>query len=198
MTYNGFIYVMILFIMLHGLVSNNGLNDDLFVFIFTFRNAPVNHMARAIGISVAMAAEMGVTLSRRVTGAASISDRAAFSSDRTASSGGSSCSGSSCGSSSSLSSGSSNSSSSRATGPASPDLVVNASPDEAWLATPRPIPLTRAVAGNPVASTSGGGETYWKMDVRQRRLERTLLDARGQIVPRRSKLRFIYMVAAMI
>jgi hypothetical protein len=134
----------------------------------------VNHMARAIGISVAMAAEMGVTLSRRVTGAASSS--------------GSSCSGSSCGSSSSISSGSSNSSSSRATGPASPDLVVNASPDEAWLATPRPIPLTRAVAGNPVASTSGGGEAYWKMDVRQRRLERTLLDARGQIVPRRSKL----------
>ena len=178
----------------------------LCLFFFTFRNAPVNHMARAIGISVAMAAEMGVTLSRRVTGAASISDRAAFSSDRTASSGGSSCSGSSCGSSSSLSSGSSsslssgssNSSSSRATGPASPDLVVNASPDEAWLATPRPIPLTRAVAGNPAASTSGGGETYWKMDLRQRRLERTLLDARGQLVPRRSKLRFIYMVVAMI
>jgi hypothetical protein len=176
--------------MLYGLVSNNGLNDDLFVLIFYFRNGPVNHMARAIGISVAMAAEMGVTLSRRVA-------RATSTSGRDASSSGSSCSGSSCGS-SSPSSGSSDSSSSRATGPASPDLVVNASPDEAWLATPRPIPLTRAVAGDPAASTSGGGETYWRMDLRQRRLERTLLDARGQLVPRRSKLTFYFMVVAMI
>jgi hypothetical protein len=153
------------------------------VYMFSvFRNAPVNHMARAIGISNRMAAEMGVTLSRRGSSAAGSSSA---SSSGSASSACSSCS--------SSSSNSSSSSSSGASGPASPDLVVNASPNEAWLATPRPIPLTRAVAGGPVASTSsgsGGGVVggYWKLDIRQRRLERTLLDARGQLMPRRSEL----------
>jgi hypothetical protein len=157
--------------------------------IVYFRGQVVNHMAAAIGITDEMAASMGVVVRRPRS---SVRRPVSSASGASASGAGSSAStsGSSCGSSCSCSSSSSGSSAVAST-PASPDsvaLVVNASPNDGWLATPAHIPLTRAT---PVAvpSTSGRnlGVRPWRVDIRQRRLERTLLDARGQEVPRRSE-----------
>jgi hypothetical protein len=152
--------------------------------IVYFRGQVVNHMAAAIGIPDDMAASMGVVVRRPRS-----SVRRPVSSASGAGSS-ASTSGSSCGSSCSCSSSSSGSSAVAST-PASPDsvaLVVNASPNDGWLATPAHIPLTRA-APVAVVSTSGRnlGSRPWRIDIRQRRLERTLLDARGQEVPRRSE-----------
>jgi hypothetical protein len=163
-------------------------------------------MASAIGIPASMAAEMGVvtrasarSLTRSSGSVASArgSTRSSGSDETGASTSSSSCSG--CSSCNSSSSSSSSTSGGLASGPASPGIEVNASSDEGWMATPVPIPLSRAspvvISGSAVASTSGsgGGQSIgdvirpWRLDIRQRRLERTLLDARGQLMPQRSE-----------
>jgi hypothetical protein len=157
-------------------------------------------MAAAIGIPEDMAAAMGVSVRRNRSTTRSRSSGSSISGASSSSNGDSSSSCSSCSCSSS-----SSGSSSVVSGPALPDLVVNASPNDAWLATPVHIPLSRAVpvaVGDPVASTSGvtsgpGNGAHvrpWRMDIRQRRLERTLLDARGQEVPRRSEYYLLWRV----
>jgi hypothetical protein len=157
----------------------------LFNCIVSFRGQVVNRMAAAIGIPDDMAASMGVVVRRPRSSVGRSGSSASDASSSASNSGSTSCC-SSCSCSSS-----SSGSSAVASTPASPDspaLVVNASPNDGWLATPAHIPLTRA-APVAVPSTSGRniGARPWRIDIRQRRLERTLLDARGQEVPRRSE-----------